>query len=52
MGFTPSLYLVVRHLALRVEYTQGDLREVKNSFYYLEVKLNLPYSDGFDLSLP
>ena len=52
MGFTPSPYLAVRHLALKVEYAQGDPREVTNLFYYSEVKLNLLCSDGFDPSLP
>ena len=52
MGFRSSPYLAIRHLAIAEEQARGDPLEDSNPFCWNEVKLNLPCSDIFTLSLP
>ena len=51
MGFSPSPYLAVRHLALAEEVIRGDRIEINNPFGYDKVILNLLYSESFDASM-
>ena len=51
-GFTFSPYAAVRFLAIAEEKARGDYLDVKNPFHWDSIRLNLPGSDDFNLSLP
>jgi len=52
MGFKPSPYLAVRHLAIAEELARGDKADKSNPFKYDQVILNLPCSSEFNPSMP
>ena len=52
MGFRPSPYLAIRHLAISEEFVRGDRLNPLNPFKFDRVILNLPCSSEFDPTMP
>ena len=52
MGFKPSSHNAARHLAIATEFGLGDLLDDSNTFFWDEMKLNLPCSPSFDPGMP
>ena len=52
MGFKLSPHNAARHLAIATEFGLGDLLDDSNTFFWDEMKLNLPCSPSFDPGMP